>query len=188
MIFQVRIPRRDNRVAERRDVISKRHDQRGSVSMMINVSFRRKVTRYLLGISLLAGVLTVPHLNAQATGSISGTVTDTSGAAMAEAAVQVKNTRNRHRPIRHQRCAGALHGSRSRYWRLRAASHEVRFSDGDPQRNNAYCWCAACRRFQFAGRPIAADCHCAGRGFPSGNSSRRRWALWSKQSRLSICP
>jgi len=41
---------------------------------------------------LLAGSAGVSHLDAQATGSISGTVTDTSGAAMADAAVQVRNT------------------------------------------------------------------------------------------------
>ena len=55
---------------------------------MINLFFQRKVT---LGLLLLAGSIGVSYLDAQATGSISGTVTDNSGAAMADAAVQVKN-------------------------------------------------------------------------------------------------
>ena len=56
--------------------------------MLINVFFQRKVT---LGVLILAGCVGVSYLDAQATGSISGTVTDNSGAAMADAAVQVKN-------------------------------------------------------------------------------------------------
>jgi hypothetical protein len=59
--------------------------------MLINVLFRRQVTGFLLGLSLLSAVVLVPRLNAQATASISGTVTDTSGAAMADAAVLVRN-------------------------------------------------------------------------------------------------
>jgi len=56
--------------------------------MLMNVFFRRKVT---LAILLLAGSAGVSRLGAQATGTISGIVTDTSGAAMADAAVQVRN-------------------------------------------------------------------------------------------------
>src|SRR5712691_10564516 len=42
--------------------------------------------------ALLVGVGNVPRLEAQATASISGTVTDMSGAAIADAVVQVRNT------------------------------------------------------------------------------------------------
>src|ERR1041385_929682 len=71
-----------------RDLISKTPQSGGLLSMLMNVFFGRKVT---LGVLFLAGVTAVPCLNAQATGSISGTVTDSSGAAMADAAVRVKN-------------------------------------------------------------------------------------------------
>jgi hypothetical protein len=46
----------------------------------------------VLAAFVFAGVLGVNRLNAQATAAISGTVTDSSGAVMAEAAVQAKNT------------------------------------------------------------------------------------------------
>jgi hypothetical protein len=44
-----------------------------------------------LGVVLLVGIAGVNRLNAQATGTITGTVTDASGAAIPEAAVQAKN-------------------------------------------------------------------------------------------------
>jgi len=49
--------------------------------------------RYVLAIMAwgVFGLTPVSHLNAQATGAISGTVTDSSGAAVADAAVQVRN-------------------------------------------------------------------------------------------------
>ena len=56
--------------------------------MFVDAFRCRNVT---LGALLLVAVAAVPRLDAQVTASISGTVTDTSGAAMAEAAVQVKN-------------------------------------------------------------------------------------------------
>ena len=56
--------------------------------MFVDAFRCRRVT---LGALLLVAVAAVPRLDAQVTASISGTVTDTSGAAMAEAAVQVKN-------------------------------------------------------------------------------------------------
>src|SRR6202035_3809317 len=59
-----------------------------SLSNPINVLSGRKVT---LGLLLLMAFAGVRHVEAQATGSISGTVTDTSGAAIADAAVHVKN-------------------------------------------------------------------------------------------------
>ncbi len=60
--------------------------------MLINVFFRRSLTHAALAVLLLTGSVGVSRLDAQATGSISGTVTDSSGAAMADAAVQLKNT------------------------------------------------------------------------------------------------
>jgi hypothetical protein len=59
--------------------------------MLINVFFRRQLSHATLAVLLLAGFVGVSRLDAQATGSISGTVTDTSGAAIAEAAMQVRN-------------------------------------------------------------------------------------------------
>ena len=56
--------------------------------MFVDAFRCRNVT---LGALLLVAVAAVPRLDGQVTASISGTVTDTSGAAMAEAAVQVKN-------------------------------------------------------------------------------------------------
>src|ERR1700753_2252005 len=61
--------------------------------MLIYASFRGNVTRCAaLGFVVLFSLAAVGNLNAQATGSISGIVSDTSGAVMADAAVQVKNT------------------------------------------------------------------------------------------------
>jgi len=51
----------------------------------------RGVGACFLGALLFLGVVGVPRLHAQATGSIVGTVTDMSGAAIAEAAVQITN-------------------------------------------------------------------------------------------------
>jgi Carboxypeptidase regulatory-like domain/TonB-dependent Receptor Plug Domain len=45
----------------------------------------------MLAALMVIGLTSAPAMLAQATGSISGTVTDTSGAAMADAAIQVKN-------------------------------------------------------------------------------------------------
>jgi len=60
------------------------------------VGMSKKVTSravyFALGALLLVGTSGLNRLNAQATGTISGTVTDSSGAAIGDAAVQAKNT------------------------------------------------------------------------------------------------
>jgi hypothetical protein len=60
--------------------------------MFTNLKTRRLVSVCALGAVILWGVLDVKHVNAQATAAISGTVMDSSGAAIGGATVQVKNT------------------------------------------------------------------------------------------------
>ena len=61
--------------------------------MFANVEIRKLVSVFAMsGMLLFIGVLGVQRLDAQATAAISGTVTDSSGAAIGGATVQVKNT------------------------------------------------------------------------------------------------
>jgi hypothetical protein len=59
---------------------------------MKNVKVSRKMAAGLFTACIFLGVVGVPRLHAQATASISGTVTDASGAAIADTAVQATNT------------------------------------------------------------------------------------------------
>jgi len=61
--------------------------------MYRNASSLGEVTRRFTGLAVVLACLTsVQLLHAQATATLSGTVTDTSGAAMSDATIQIKNT------------------------------------------------------------------------------------------------